>query len=118
MNTKKDEPEKKETAGAAGPASSRPHATLDLKATVVDPKGTKEPSKEPAKDETKPGASGPASGAGQRAPASGATAAVSDAARPKPGATAEVGEKPPTTTPAWFCFTSTFSSLYVPKRRV
>ncbi len=55
MNTKKDEPDKKDPAGSAG---NRPHATIDLKATVVDdPKGSKGPAKtEPGKAEkTAPG---------------------------------------------------------------
>jgi hypothetical protein len=86
MNTKKDEPAKPETAAAAGPASNRPHATLDLKATVVEPKAgaAKEPSKdaakEPAKDEKKPAG----------------TAAKPEVPtpRPTPGTTAPQGAKP------------------------
>jgi hypothetical protein len=42
MNSKKDEPGKKDPLGSSGPGGSRPHATLDLKATVVDAKGGKE----------------------------------------------------------------------------
>jgi hypothetical protein len=39
MNTRKDDPAKPAPGGDA--SSSRPHATLDLKATVVDPPATK-----------------------------------------------------------------------------
>jgi len=84
MNTKKDEPEKKETAGAAGPPSPRPHATLDLKATVVDPKsGKDEKGRAASADPGKPGAR-PAAAGTPDAPKPGAE---------KPKATA--GNEPP-----------------------
>ncbi len=99
MNTKKDEPGKKETPGAAGPGSNRPHATIDLKATVVDPKVGKEPTKEPAKDDKtakdeKPApAATPVGTAAPRATASGAGAPQS--AKPRPGApTPDQRERP------------------------
>ncbi len=84
MNSKKDEPEKKETAGAAGPPSPRPHATLDLKATVVDPKS--------GKDEKAPAASADPGKPGARPAAAGTPDA------PKPGAEkpkATAGNEPP-----------------------
>ena len=91
MNTKKDEPEKKETAGAAGPPSPRPHATLDLKATVVDPKSGKDD--KAAKDEKAPAASADPGKPGAppgRSPA--------EPAAPRPGAAkpkATAGNEPP-----------------------
>ena len=70
MTSKKDEPGKKETPGSSGPGGSRPHATLDLKATEVpskDPKAEKAPAKDADtanKPQARPGeaGSGPAAG--------------------------------------------------------
>jgi len=84
MNTKKDEPGKKDPAGSAGPAGNRPHATIDLKATVVDPKASKEPPKgEPPKADQPAAAAAAATGAPP--PRAGAPA-TSEAAKPKPDA--------------------------------
>src|SRR5262249_53762967 len=49
MNTKKDDPAK--PAAGGDKASSRPHATLDLKATPVDPPPAKKDEMAAAKDE-------------------------------------------------------------------
>jgi hypothetical protein len=89
MDSKKDEPAKKDTAGAATPGSARPHATLDLKATVVEPKGSKEapkaaakePAKEPAPDHAQDGAQ---DGAKDQKPAASATAASGAASAEAP----------------------------------
>jgi hypothetical protein len=84
MNTKKDEPEKKEAAAAAGPGGTRPHATLDLKATVVKDAAKdapKEPAKEPAKDQKPVAPSAPASAAAVSAGES----ATTKPASPPPG---------------------------------
>ena len=80
MNTKKDEPGKTDPASSAGPAGNRPHATIDLKATVVDPKTPKEPAKgEPPKAD-KPGTGAAAA----PPPRAGTDSAAST--MPKPGA--------------------------------
>jgi len=71
MNTKKDEPDKG-TAGPAGSGSNKPHATLDLKATVVDPKPGKDAGKEKGSAAGAPDAARTASGP---APASRSSAA-------------------------------------------
>jgi hypothetical protein len=91
MNSKKDEPGKKETQGSSGPGESRPHATLDLKATEVpskDPKADKGPAKDAgaAKDsgDAKPAAR-PAS-AGSRPAAAGTAPSKSGPATDKPSA--------------------------------
>ncbi len=80
MDSKKDESGKKETAGAAGPGSPRPHATLDLKATVIDPKGPKEGAKEAPKE--------PAKDQKPTAPSVSATARSAEPAKPKPASPA------------------------------
>jgi hypothetical protein len=109
MNTKKDEPGTKETPGAAGPGSNRPHATIDLKATVVDPKAAKEPTKEAAKDDKTAkeeklaavAASSAASPKGTATPgtatprASTISAGAAQSTKPKPGApTPDQRERP------------------------
>ena len=49
MTTRKDDPAKPAAGGDT--SSSRPHATLDLKATVVSPPSGSKDEKQPAKDE-------------------------------------------------------------------
>src|ERR1700687_2383199 len=49
MTTRKDDPAKPAAGGDT--SSSRPHATLDLKATVVNPPGASKDDKTVAKDE-------------------------------------------------------------------
>jgi len=96
MNTKKDEPAKKDTGGAAAPGGARPHATLDLKATVVDPKGSKEPPKEPPKEAAQDRAQERAKDQKPAAPgtaASGGAAAGADKSKP-------TSSPPPTAKPA------------------
>jgi hypothetical protein len=80
MNTKKDEPEKKET-GAGAPGGARPHATLDLKATVVKDAGADAP-RQPGKDQ-KPVA--------PSTPASAAAVAAAETAKAKPGSAPPAG---------------------------
>jgi outer membrane murein-binding lipoprotein Lpp len=99
MNTKKDEPEKKETAVPAGQPGPRPHATLDLKATVVDSKAGQ--TDKAAKGEKPPAASADPDQPAVRsaAAASGAAAAGAQEA-PKPGAAKpKAGTEPPNVPP-------------------
>jgi hypothetical protein len=67
MNTKKDEPGKKDPTGASGPSASRPHATIDLKATEVGPKAPKEPPREEPPKADKPAAAAAPAGTPPRA---------------------------------------------------
>jgi hypothetical protein len=85
MNTKKDEPGKKETTGTAGPGSGRPHATIDLKATVVEPQASKETTKEPAKDQTAKAEKPAAAAAGMATSRAASAAAPGTAEQPKQG---------------------------------
>ncbi len=85
MNTKKDEPGK-DPSGAAG---VRPHATLDLKATVVPPPSSKDDKGSGPEQQGKAGAAGALPGANPRGEAG---AARSEA--PKPGAPKADAPKP------------------------
>jgi hypothetical protein len=95
MNTKKDEPEKKETAGSAGPPSPRPHATLDLKATVVDPKwGTAKDTKTPTASAGKPAARPAAAGAPDAAKPGEGNPKATAATQPPSGAPRATAKSP------------------------
>jgi hypothetical protein len=89
MNTKKDEPGKDP---ASGPGAGRPHATLDLKATVVKPPESSQPGKDEkpaAPDAFKSGAAAAQPNALPRADAHAAKAEAAKAGTaPKPAAAA------------------------------
>jgi hypothetical protein len=95
MTTKKDEPAKKDAGGGIGPGSTRPHATLDLKATVVEPKGASptkaatEPPKEPPKVREDRGK--------DQEPTAPDAAASSAGSGPTEGAKSKPANLPPTT---------------------
>ncbi len=80
MTANKNEPDKKPAGSPSAPAGSRPHATLDLKATEVTP-----PAPKPE--------AGPAPGAKSDAPQVAEASAQSKAAASAPGASATAADK-------------------------
>lgn len=93
MNSKKDEPGKG-TAGPAGSAGTRPHATLDLKATEVASRQAKEAAADPGKDKDKdkePAPSAPGAAKTAAGPTGPARPSAPDAAKP---GQASAGAKP------------------------
>jgi len=83
MNSKKDEPGK-DAAGPAGPGSSRPHATLDLKATELEPKPDKDETASASPKASDTGAARALPGASPRGPAGAAKAEPRQAAKGAP----------------------------------
>ena len=83
MNSKKDEPSKDP---ASGPGAGRPHATLDLKATVVKPPEASQPGKDEKAAPPEPGKSGAAAAQPDALARGDARAAKAEAAAKPAGA--------------------------------